>query len=57
MPLKDYDASFKKASLHQLQKGYVQLCDMEVDLEDKLNYLRDAKARIMIEIDERINKK
>lgn len=52
-----YEPLIQKADIHALTKGYHQLVDMEIELESKLKTLRECKARFMIEIDLRINKK
>jgi hypothetical protein len=49
------DAKIESQPLNALKKGYVMLCDMEVELENKLKVIQSVKIRIMIEIDIRLN--
>jgi hypothetical protein len=52
-----YETDVKKAPLSILKSAFVKLTDAEVDLESKLKDIQDAKARIFIEIDRRVNNK
>ena len=49
--------NIEKANLLQLEKAYAILCEAEVDLQEKLKDILDAKARIMVQIDLRLNTK
>lgn len=57
MPLKDHERNIQKAPLNLLEKGFTQMCEMEVELEAKLKCIQEAKARFLVEIDLRINEK
>jgi hypothetical protein len=52
-----FDSKISKAPLGLLEKGFSQMCQMEVELEAKLKELREAKARFLVEIDLRVNKR
>lgn len=53
--LNKHEANIKKSPLHLLEKGFQQLCEMEVELEAKLKDVQEAKARFLVEIDLRVN--
>jgi len=50
MPLKDFEGKIQKSHISVLEKGFMQLSEMEVELEDKLRQCREAKARFLAEI-------
>lgn len=52
-----YKRNFETASDHQLHKAFSILCEKEVELEDYLKDIQEAKARIMIQLDIRNHKK
>ena len=55
--LDKHEHNISKASIDVLQTGFVQLCGLEVKLENELKAILEAKARFMVEIDLRLNKK
>lgn len=46
-----HNKQIEAQSLHGLEKAFHVLVDMEIELEHKLELLREVKARILIEID------
>lgn len=52
-----HDRTIQAQSLHSLAKAFRQLVDMEVELESRLDTIREVKARIMIEIEIKVNEK
>lgn len=57
MPLKDFEQKIQKSHISILEKGFMQLSEMEVELEEKLRQCRDAKARFLAEIGLRVNER
>lgn len=52
-----HDRKIQAQSLPSLEKAFRQLVDMEVDLQSRLDTILELKARIMIEIEIKINEK
>lgn len=58
MSLSDrHNTQIENQSLHSLECAFRTLVDLEIDYEHKLKMVQEVKARIMIEIDMRINNK
>lgn len=57
MGLKSFEDKIRRADQHTLEKGFSQLCEYEVELEAKLAEVKEAKARFIVEIGLRVNKK
>lgn len=57
MGVKKFESEIRMCPLHILEKGFIQICEMEVEIETKLKEIQEAKARFMVEIDLRINQK
>lgn len=44
-------AKIEEQPVKTLEKSFIQLCDMEADLEHKLAVIAEVKARILITIE------
>lgn len=44
-------AKIEQQPVSTLEQSFIQLCDMETELESKLDVIREVKARVLITIE------